>query len=85
MPETVVDPPPEGATLYLQCGSSKPGTVTLRGLIIRVVEANRRGISRIEVEMPRPLEDGATWFVTWHAGALRRVHMPPVGGSMILG
>jgi hypothetical protein len=59
-------------------------TVELRGLSIRVLEVGDRGPTRVELTFDRALDDPSLNFMTVVDGELRRVELPPVGGTLTL-
>jgi hypothetical protein len=63
----------------------RPGRVVrLRGMEATVLAAGAVGPSRIRFHFDRPLDDPSLTFLAWNGGRLRRVPLPPVGGTILV-
>lgn len=78
-------PDPMSRTLWIGRTGSPGGSVETNALTIEVLESGEeREIRRIRVRVHTGLDDPTIWFAAWIDGALRRVHLPPIGHSIEL-
>jgi hypothetical protein len=57
-------------------------TVALNGLSVRVLDEQDGAPTRIEARLDRPLDAPDLWCIEWRDGTLRKMTLPPVGGSV---
>ena len=56
--------------------------VPLNGLTVHILDEQGGSPTRIEARFERSLDDPELWCLEWRDGALRRMTLPPVGGSV---
>ncbi len=59
--------------------------IEMDGLRATVLELGEESPHRVEFRFDRPLDDPSLVFLAWREGALRRVELPAVEESLLLG